>query len=278
MTIASTPMDSRKVNDSGLMKICFAEKTTPITPAKEAPHGEAQEDPGAGRHQEADEEERVERPRGEGEGVPAEDEVGVRGAGDRPRVGAHGEERDVAQVEQAGEPDDDVEAERERDEDAHLGRDLEVVAVEEPDERHQDEERRPEEAHAQPGRDPGDIREEQGALEQEEDEHRPRKARDGPRRQGDEADREDDLDHARPRTTSPRRPLGRKMRMRISTEKAKMSLYSAPKAPPVSSDRYDAANASSRPRTIPPSMAPGMLPMPPSTAAVKALRPGMKPE
>ncbi len=56
-----------------------------------------------------------------------------------------------------------------------------------------------------------------------------------------------------------------------------MSLYSAPKAPPVSSDRYEAANASSTPRTRPPIIAPGMLPMPPSTAAVNALRPGMNP-
>jgi hypothetical protein len=31
--------------------------------------------------------------------------------------------------------------------------------------------------------------------------------------------------------------------MRIKIENAKMSLYSAPKAPPVSSDRYEAAKA-----------------------------------
>ena len=79
------------------------------------------------------------------------------------------------------------------------------------------------------------------------------------------------------RTTSPRRPLGRKIRIRMRIENAKMSLYSAPKAPPVSSDRYEAAKASSSPSTSPPSIAPGMLPMPPSTAAVKALSPGMKP-
>src|SRR6266542_3404075 len=38
MTMARTPMDSRNVNDSGLMNTCLAENTTPITPAKEAPH------------------------------------------------------------------------------------------------------------------------------------------------------------------------------------------------------------------------------------------------
>ncbi|MNF75866.1 hypothetical protein D3C84_579570 [compost metagenome] len=38
-----------------------------------------------------------------------------------------------------------------------------------------------------------------------------------------------------------------------------------------------APNASATPNTSPPSMAPGILPMPPSTAAVKAFRPTRKP-
>ncbi|MCY1457563.1 hypothetical protein D9M71_748690 [compost metagenome] len=38
-----------------------------------------------------------------------------------------------------------------------------------------------------------------------------------------------------------------------------------------------APNASATPNTSPPSMAPGMLPIPPNTAAVKALRPTRKP-
>ena len=71
--------------------------------------------------------------------------------------------------------------------------------------------------------------------------------------------------------------MGRKIRIRIRTEKAKMSLYSAPNAPPVSSERYEAANASRSPSTIPPTIAPGMLPIPPRTAAVNALSPGMNP-
>ena len=37
----STPIDSRKVKDSGLMKTCFAENTTPMTPANEAPQAKA---------------------------------------------------------------------------------------------------------------------------------------------------------------------------------------------------------------------------------------------
>ena len=41
MIMASTPMDSMKVKDSGLMKICLAEKSTPTAPAKEAPQAKA---------------------------------------------------------------------------------------------------------------------------------------------------------------------------------------------------------------------------------------------
>ncbi|KAG1317381.1 hypothetical protein G6F63_015691 [Rhizopus arrhizus] len=40
---------------------------------------------------------------------------------------------------------------------------------------------------------------------------------------------------------------------------------------------YAAANVSARPSSTPPSMAPGILPIPPSTAAVKALMPAKKP-
>ena len=41
MIMARTPIDSMKVKDSGLMKICLAEKSTPTGPAKEAPHAKA---------------------------------------------------------------------------------------------------------------------------------------------------------------------------------------------------------------------------------------------
>ena len=39
--MASTPMDSMKVKDSGLMNTCLAEKSTPTAPAKDAPHAKA---------------------------------------------------------------------------------------------------------------------------------------------------------------------------------------------------------------------------------------------
>ena len=41
ITMASTPIDSRNVNDSGLMNTCLAAKTTPITPANDAPQAKA---------------------------------------------------------------------------------------------------------------------------------------------------------------------------------------------------------------------------------------------
>ena len=41
ITMARTPIDSRKVNDSGLMKTCLDANTTPITPAKDAPQAKA---------------------------------------------------------------------------------------------------------------------------------------------------------------------------------------------------------------------------------------------
>ena len=41
MTIARTPIDSRNVNDSGLMKTCLAENSTPMTPANDAPQANA---------------------------------------------------------------------------------------------------------------------------------------------------------------------------------------------------------------------------------------------
>src|SRR5206468_450094 len=136
---------------------------------------------------------------------------------------------------------------------------------------------RRQQAPPEPLGDPSAIDEQERALEEEEHEDRSGKHGDGERRDRHHPDAERHLDHARSRTTSPRRPLGRKIRIRISSEKARMSLYSAPNAPPVSSERYDAANASRSPRTRPPTIAPGMLPMPPSTAAVNALSPGMKP-
>src|SRR5205823_14518273 len=118
---------------------------------------------------------------------------------------------------------------------------------------------------------------EERALEEEEHEDGPGKCGDRERRQANQRHGDQRPDHARSRTTSPSSPLGRKIRIKISIEKARMSLYSAPNAPPVSSERYAAAKASRSPRTSPPSIAPGMFPIPPSTAAVNAFRPGMKP-
>src|SRR5262249_12356298 len=163
--------------------------------------------------------------------------------------------------------------ERQCDEDPDLRRDLEIVAVEVADGRHQRQEADRDQAPAYWLRQARLEDVEQRALEEQEDEDGARERGDGEGGQPDQRHRDQRSDHARSRTTSPRSPLGRKMRIRISIEKARMSLYSAPKAPPVSNERYAAANASSRPRTSPPTIAPGMLPIPPSTAAVNAFSP-----
>src|SRR5690606_20816722 len=67
----------------------------------------------------------------------------------------------------------------------------------------------------------------------------------------------------------PSSPVGRNSRMSTSRLNATISLYC--------DEIYAAAKVSARPSSTPPSMAPGMLPMPPSTAAVKALMPARKP-
>src|SRR5690554_6689461 len=67
----------------------------------------------------------------------------------------------------------------------------------------------------------------------------------------------------------PRSPVGRNSRMSTSRLNATISLYCE--------EIYAAANVSARPSSTPPSMAPGILPIPPSTAAVNALIPAKKP-
>src|ERR1700736_5062467 len=67
----------------------------------------------------------------------------------------------------------------------------------------------------------------------------------------------------------PRRPVGRKISTIIRIENAATSLYST--------EKYADQSVSIRPIARPPSIAPGSEPMPPSTAAVKALMPATKP-
>src|SRR6185295_17722891 len=77
--------------------------------------------------------------------------------------------------------------------------------------------------------------------------------------------------HERTATCSPSRPCGRKVSTTTSTTKAHTSFQSDPRG------RYSVASASTIPITNPPSTAPRMLPIPPSTAAVKALMPARNP-
>src|SRR5262249_20681972 len=129
-----------------------------------------------------------------------------------------------------------------RGEDTDLRGDLEVVDVRRADERHHHEERDREQSPPEPPRHGREIDEEHGALEEQEREDGARERRHGPSRNEQERQRDGGrharvATHARSLTTSPTKPLGGKIRMRIRIENAKMSLYSAPKAPPVSSER-----------------------------------------
>src|SRR3989338_8161104 len=70
---------------------------------------------------------------------------------------------------------------------------------------------------------------------------------------------------ARSATRSPSRPVGLNINSKTRTTNANTFFHC--------DDRYPAPSASSTPNTSPPTMAPGMLPMPPSTAAVNAFSP-----
>src|SRR5437867_1069678 len=119
ITMARTPMDSRNVKDSGLMNTCSAANTTPMTAANEAPQA-------GRRHAQQDTRDRRRQPSHPQEGIKAagcerepaaEDDGGVGRAENGPGVRRHEEERHVAQVEQPGQADHDVEPEGQRHED-----------------------------------------------------------------------------------------------------------------------------------------------------------------
>src|SRR5690606_5539634 len=93
--------------------------------------------------------------------------------------------------------------------------------------------------------------------------------RDGDDQQGDEEGGAEVTSRAFSTPGRPRKPVGRNSRARISRVKAATSVYWSPK--------MSAPKASATPSTRPPSMAPGMLTMPPSTAAVNGLMPARKP-
>src|SRR2546428_663326 len=79
----------------------------------------------------------------------------------------------------------------------------------------------------------------------------------------------DERVHMRSTTRSPSRPRGLTTRMIIRIAKATTSFHRL--------EKYPAARPSMIPKRKPPRTAPGMLPMPPSTAAVNALSPMRKP-
>src|SRR5262249_47094929 len=93
-----------------------------------------------------------------------------------------------------------------------------------------------------------------------------------------ETDQDGATDHARfLAMRSPSRPCGRKISTMISSVKAirSRSWYGA--GIPMSFRNSVGPTDSTMPRKKPPSIAPGILPMPLSTAAPNALMPGVKP-
>src|SRR5262249_60582828 len=87
---------------------------------------------------------------------------------------------------------------------------------------------------------------------------------------GDQENRGEDANrvrvaHAMSGTRSPSNPWGRKIRTRMMMEKTMAFVHRA--------EMYCSLHAERKPMTRPPRAAPGMLPMPPSTAAVKARKP-----
>src|SRR5690606_32741410 len=71
--------------------------------------------------------------------------------------------------------------------------------------------------------------------------------------------------------SSPTMPLGRMRRIRIMARKAKVSLYSVMPANDGVRGKSAVRKFSRKPRSTPPTTAPGRLPMPPMTAAANAL-------
>ena len=169
------------------------------------------------------------------------------GGGDAVAVGADGEERGVAEVEQPGEADHDVEPERQHGVGERVGRRVHVAGV---------------------------------AAEDREQQRRDRAAR------GVRICRRREIGSARQRSI-PRRAPSRRSSSAVmpSAARARRAGRSGGR-PARGQDREDdhvgprhaeelAAEGLDQPDQRPPSIAPGMLPMPPSTAAVKARSPAV---
>src|SRR5690348_11112965 len=168
-------------------------------------------------------------------------------------IGANGEKRCITEVQQPGKTDDDVEAQRQHGKGRGVRRRVEIAAVA-VDQREDEQEDRDIE-HDQPpapfGRQafpPGQHAAARGFLG-----YRFAHA----------------LSYDLRGTRRPSRPFGRKTSTRIRIEKMITSVQRvAINWPP---------RDSIRPMMIPTSIAPGMLPMPPRTAAVKARKPAVYP-
>src|ERR1051326_179743 len=157
---------------------------------------------------------------------------------ERREVRADGHESGVAERELPGVAVDDVQRHRQRDVDADQHEDAGVVR------------------HA------GEVQRAEAVRERDEHGHEDRQKNRVPQKPGKAL-------HTFSASYFPNRPLGRNSRMAMRITKAMASRKFEKRLPPT--------KASMMPIISPPTTAPGTLPMPPSTAAMKALSPGMIP-
>ncbi len=208
--------------------------------AVEPQHGQAQENARSRGHADADQEEDEEPPRRQREGASPEHLIGLGRSEDGPGVGSDREEGDIAQVQEPGQPHHDVETESQGHEDADLDGDLHVVGVDGPERGHEHAEGDGGQEGLGPARDPREVEDQDRGLEEHEEHDRARRAGHAPGGEGEQPDHEarcehglleEPRDHARSRTISPRRPLGRKIRMRMRIEKAACRTARPPRRP-----------------------------------------------
>src|SRR6185437_3517036 len=186
------------------------------------------------------------------------------------QVRAEGEERRVAEVEEAREADDDVQAQCQQDEHAgvHEAADPGVLALDEAERR----ECRPDVQQDRADGHADDDRPRAMGMGEIDHPLAPRLADARAVRRLCRLVRFDDRRraHARSPTCWPRMPAGRNTRTWVRATKTENS---AQRVSP-----SEAAKFSMNPITKPPRTAPVMLPMPPRTADVNDLRPALKPK
>src|SRR5262249_50351745 len=170
------------------------------------------------------------------------------------------EECGIAEVEQAGEADNDVEAERQDGEGERIRRSVNVTLIAIDQRKYYAEDQQGDEKGASPGRTLGLLHYQPPHARGRTGFHL--RALSIRLRVGHE-----DVAYDFVGAGVPNRPVGLKTRISTRIEKMMTSVQRT--------SRYWPPKDSMSPIRMPPSMAPGILPMPPRTAAVKARRPAV---